>query len=317
MGWTAPRTVTLVALRLGPAAPGAGIAAGRGGEAIEEGGRAERAADRFRCPERRDRLGPDRRIQKVDEAAAAAVDERRDADEAVVPAFAMRPCARPAPVLGPRDEFCPDRVQRHIARRRHQMLLVHGGRTEARLEEMARDPQPRVDDRGIAPMRLAERPSQRLLAVGDENEVDVVWHQAIGPAGDALPAALARQQIAIKLIVVIAEKHSLAPVAALRDMMGKAGDDEAGDAGHGGARRTEQAETIGRVEGLSKVSPKSPKSPDGVWKAGLDRCRFAATVRAMRLAAKQRATPHPALRAPFPSRAGEGTRAAILDVGIS
>jgi len=145
----------------------------------------------------------------------------------------------------------------------------------------------------------------------------VVWHQAIGPAGDALPAALARQQIAIKLIVVIAEKHSLAPVAALRDMMGKAGDDEAGDAGHGGARRTEQAETIGRVEGLSKVSPKSPKSPDGVWKAGLDRCRFAATVRAMRLAAKQRATPHPALRAPFPSRAGEGTRAAILDVGIS
>src|SRR5271166_4740172 len=196
MGWTAPRTVTLVALRLGPAAPGAGIAAGRGGEAIEEGGRAERAADRFRCPERRDRLGP-------------------------------------------RDESCPDRVQRDIARRRHQMLLVHGGRTEARLEEMARDPQPRVDDRGIAPMRLAERPSQRLLAVGDENEVDVVWHQAIGPAGDALPAALARQQIAIEFIVVIAEKHPLAPVAALRDMMGKAGDDKAGDAGHGGARRRE------------------------------------------------------------------------------
>ena len=34
--------------------------------------------------------------------------------------------------------------------------------------------------------------------------------------------------------------------------------------------------------------------------------------RAIRLASKQRATPHPALRATFPSRAGEGTRAAIF-----
>ena len=36
--------------------------------------------------------------------------------------------------------------------------------------------------------------------------------------------------------------------------------------------------------------------------------------RAIRLASKQRAPPHPALRATFPSRAGEGTRVAILDV---
>jgi hypothetical protein len=32
------------------------------------------------------------------------------------------------------------------------------------------------------------------------------------------------------------------------------------------------------------------------------------------LPSKQRATPHPALRATFPSGAGEGIRAAILDV---
>ncbi len=64
----------------------------------------------------------------------------------------------------------------------------------------------------------------------------MVRHQAIGPAGDALLAALARQEIAIKLIVVIAEKHPLAPIAALRDMMGKARDDKTSDAGHGGAR---------------------------------------------------------------------------------
>jgi len=45
-------------------------------------------------------------------------------------------------------------------------------------------------------------------------------------------AALARQEIAIKRVVVLAEEHALAPGAALRDMMGKAGDDEPGDAGH-------------------------------------------------------------------------------------
>ena len=60
----------------------------------------------------------------------------------------------------------------------------------------------------------------------------MVGHQAIGPARDALLAALARQQTAIERIVVVAEEHALAPVAALGDMMRQAGDDETGDAGH-------------------------------------------------------------------------------------
>jgi len=66
-------------------------------------------------------------------------------------------------------------------------------RAEARLEEAAGHPKPRVDDRRRAPMRLAERPPQRLLAVRDEDEADVVWHQAIGPDDNTLLAALARQ----------------------------------------------------------------------------------------------------------------------------
>jgi hypothetical protein len=36
----------------------------------------------------------------------------------------------------------------------------------------------------------------------------------------------------IELVVVVAEEHPLAPVAALRDMMRQAGDNKAGDAGH-------------------------------------------------------------------------------------
>src|SRR5712691_11449449 len=100
---------------------------------------------------------------------------------------------------------------------------------------MPGQPQPRVDDRSVAPMRLAERPPQRFYAIGDENEVDVLGHQAIGPDRDAVLAALARHEIAIELVVAVAKEHPLAPVAALRHMMGQAGDDEAGDAGHGEA----------------------------------------------------------------------------------
>src|SRR5271165_1084339 len=51
-----------LALRLRSAPLTSWIAAGRGGEAIERGWRAGRAADRFRCPQRRDRLSGDWRV---------------------------------------------------------------------------------------------------------------------------------------------------------------------------------------------------------------------------------------------------------------
>ncbi len=63
--------------------------------------------------------------------------------------------------------------------------------------------------------------------------MDVVGHQAIGPA-PRRPACGTGfgQQIAIERVVVVAEEHPLAPVAALGDVMGQTGDDETGDAGH-------------------------------------------------------------------------------------
>ena len=85
-------------------------------------------------------------------------------------------------------------------------------------------------------MRLAERPPERFLPVRHEDEMHMVRHQAVSPACDAVLAAPARQEIAIEFVVVVAEEHPLAPVAALGDVMGKTGDDEAGDAGHSGDR---------------------------------------------------------------------------------
>ena len=124
-------------------------------------------------------------------------------DEAVVAARQMRRDARPAPVLGPLDEPRSDRVQRHIARRRHQMLLVHRRRAEPRLEQMPGHAEPGIDRGRIAPMGLTERAAKQFLPIGNENEMDVVRHQTIGPARDALFAALAREQAAVERIVIV------------------------------------------------------------------------------------------------------------------
>ena len=188
-------------------------------------------------------------------AAGATLKERRDAHDAVVGP------ARSAGTLDQRQSppvrqaaTAPDSPPGSAPR--HQVLLVHRHRAEPRLEQVAGYPEARVDRRRVAPMRLAERAPERLRAVGDENEVNVVGHQTIGPDRDALFAALGRQEIAIERIVVVAKEDALAPVAALRDVMGKAGKDELGDAGHFGSSGDMVAMNLRNLNwGLSKVSP--------------------------------------------------------------
>jgi hypothetical protein len=44
------------------------------------------------------------------------------------------------------------RVQRNIARRHHQMVLVHGDGADARLKQASGHAQPRIDESAIAPV---------------------------------------------------------------------------------------------------------------------------------------------------------------------
>jgi len=129
------------------------------------------------------------------------------------------------------------RIQRHISRRRHEMVLVQNDGTVARLEQVARHPQARVDDRAIAPMRLAERPPEPLAGGGDEDQVDMVGHQAMAPDLDPVLARLLGEQVTVEFMVGVREEHGLAPIAALGDMMRQAGDDETRDASRGRPRK--------------------------------------------------------------------------------
>jgi hypothetical protein len=63
----------------------------------------------------------------------------------------------------------------------------------------------------------------------------VIRHQTVGPDLHAGTGRAICQQIEIERIIAILEEGLIAPVAALRGVMGNAGNDEAREAGHAGA----------------------------------------------------------------------------------
>ncbi len=60
----------------------------------------------------------------------------------------------------------------------------------------------------------------------------MVGHQAIASNRDALLSRLLAQEIAIKFVIVVAEKHVFPPIAALRDAMRQSGSGKARHARH-------------------------------------------------------------------------------------
>ena len=65
--------------------------------------------------------------------------------------------------------------------------------------------------------------------------MNVVGHKAIGPAGDAVGAAALGDEVAIEGIIARLGKQRLSTIAPLRDVMGRAGDGDAGKTSHGPA----------------------------------------------------------------------------------
>ena len=85
----------------------------------------------------------------------------------------------------------------------------------------------------IAAMHRRQGGTQTILVFGNQNSMNVVWHQAISPTRNPRRFATGGQKIPEGDVVCIIKKNLLPPIAALRDVMRKTGDDEAGDTGHG------------------------------------------------------------------------------------
>ena len=86
---------------------------------------------------------------------------------------------------------------------------------------------------------------------GAEDQMDMVWHEAIGPDRHGSLVHLPAQDIAIDILIAVFEEDRLAAIAACGDVMGTAGNDNAGETGHtvrlagaGFAALSESGETV-------------------------------------------------------------------------
>lgn len=148
----------------------------------------------------------------------------------------VRARARPAPVARLAHRGGGDGVVLDLAHRRHQMRIVHRVADETTLEKIAAPALAEIDAPAVAPVRLRQRGAQPVLARGHEDEVDMIVHQAPGEAARALSRASGGEQREIFATVVIGKEDGQAAIAALRDVVGDVGDDDAGESCHGGER---------------------------------------------------------------------------------
>ena len=72
---------------------------------------------------------------------------------------------------------------------------------------------------GVAAMCLPYRPAKPIFRVWDHNEMNMVWHQTVGPDCNSTPATPFSHKLYVYLIIIIAEKSLLSSVASLRYMM--------------------------------------------------------------------------------------------------
>ena len=105
------------------------------------------------------------------------------------------------------------RIEGHGARRRHQMVLVHGDRTEPPLKQAPRLARPRIDKAGVEPMGPGERESGRV--VRRQDQMDGGW-----VSGDKLKQATPKRR-----------RDSASQSLLKTIVLGQAGRDDAGYAG--------------------------------------------------------------------------------------
>jgi len=118
--------------------------------------------------------------------------------------------ARPRPVLRPVAETRPHRVALHIPRCGKQVPLVHHEGVETLLPEAASLALAEVDHASGSAMGLPQRVPQSKLVGGDQNEVEMIGHRAIGQHLCPAPAARASQPASIRRVLPIREERLLA-----------------------------------------------------------------------------------------------------------
>ena len=130
------------------------------------------------------------------------------------------------------------------------MGLIHGDAAEAALPEMPGALQPGMNVAGVAAVDRGQDPAQGVRRGRDQDQVHVVGHEDPGPDLDAGRRGVLGQEVAIELIVLLAEEGLSASIATLGHMMGKAGEH--------GASEASRAPTLGGATAARQLCALSP-----------------------------------------------------------
>jgi hypothetical protein len=112
------------------------------------------------------------------------------------------------------------------------MVLVESGGIVAALPQVSAATVEAVDVLGEFPVSPADRGGERPFALRCENQVDVVGHQTVAEDGDVVARAFGVEEFEVAAAVIGREEDVEAVVAAVRNVVRHAGNDDAGDAGH-------------------------------------------------------------------------------------
>ena len=66
-----------------------------------------------------------------------------------------------------------------------------------RLPQVSASAQPDIDSLCVPPIRPSEQGCQRILALRDDDEMDVIRHQAIGDYPDSGPCLILQNQLQV------------------------------------------------------------------------------------------------------------------------
>src|SRR5271157_1958983 len=129
---------------------------------------------------------------------------------------------RAAPAL---TAWCLDQsgahgVELHVPRRGQEVVFLHDERGEAGLPPMPSPALPEVDPPRVPPMCLADGATQALDGLRDNDQVNMIGHQAICPDRDLLCATELRHELEVVLVIFLTEECLLSGVSPLGDIGG-------------------------------------------------------------------------------------------------
>jgi len=154
-------------------------------------------------------------------------------EKSIVGSKAVGARTRPRVVLGAFDDACPYRIQLDVPHCLPQMVLIEWCREEPVRPQVPGPALAAVGPAREAHMSAPDRRSQRVRPVSDNQQVDMVSHEAVRPDLHLGAFRVVREPGSVDLPILGGKEDGLAPVASVGYVISEVRDDYAGEASDG------------------------------------------------------------------------------------